>query len=278
MPIITLTTDFGAEDGYVAAMKGVILTLLPTATLVDVSHAIAPGAVRQAAYVLSTAAPFFPPDTVHVAVVDPGVGSARRAVAVGTTVGTFVGPDNGLLPACLDFIIEQTDVSVANPQSPVLSLQAYVALTDPSLWRPAPSATFHGRDIFAPVGAYLARGATLERMGVAIEDPVRLPPLATAMEAEGSWRGEVLHVDHFGNLITTLTPASLSVPLRVGEATVAVGGQRIPLKRTFSDVPPGGLVAYIGSSGRVEVAVNGGDAAQALGTGVGAPISVSVES
>lgn len=261
MPIITLTTDFGEQDGYVAAMRGVILSLAPHVTLVDVSHAVAPGAIRQGAHVLATAAPFFPADAVHVAVVDPGVGSARRPLLLRTPAGLFVGPDNGLLLG-----------AVRLAWGAAARTEAY-HLNRPATWRPTISATFHGRDIFAPVAARLALGASPSALGDPISDPATLPPLDPVPVA-GGWRGEVLHIDRFGNLITTLAVDRLPTPPVVGRAVVEVAGRRVALARTFSDVAVGGLVAYVGSSGRVEVAIRHGDAAAALGVGVGAPITL----
>ncbi|MCW5879725.1 MAG: SAM-dependent chlorinase/fluorinase [Anaerolineae bacterium] len=261
MPIITLTTDFGEQDGYVAAMRGVILGLTPHATLVDVSHAVAPGAIRQGAYVLATAAPYFPADTVHVAVVDPGVGSARRPLLLRTPAGLFVGPDNGLLTETARLAWGEAARG-----------EAY-HLNRPATWRPLVSATFHGRDIFAPVAARLALGASPSALGDPIPDPVTLPPLDPT-PVQGGWRGEVLHVDRFGNLITTLEVARLPAPLLLGHTVVAVAGRRVALAQTFSDVEVGGLVAYVGSSGRIEIAVRQGDAAATLGVGVGTPITV----
>lgn len=261
MPIITLTTDFGEQDGYVAAMRGVILSLAPDITLVDVSHAITPGAIRQGASVLASAVPFFPPATIHVVVVDPGVGSARRPLLLHTPYGLLVGPDNGLLT--------ETARLAWGDDLPVAAYH----LNRPDVWRAMVSATFHGRDIFAPVAARLALGASPPSLGDPIADPITLPPLIPTPLA-GGWRGEVLHIDRFGNLITTLEVARLPAPPVVGRAVVEAAGRRIPLARTFSDVEVGALVAYVGSSGRIEVAIRQGDAASALGMGVGAPVSL----
>lgn len=261
MPIVTLTTDFGEQDGYVAAMRGVMLSLAPHVTLVDVSHAIAPGAIRQGAYVLAMAAPFFSTATIHVAVVDPGVGSARRPLLLRTPYGLFVGPDNGLLVEAARLAWGAT-----------VGAEAY-HLNRPETWRATVSATFHGRDIFAPVAARLALGTPPSSLGDPIPDPVTLPRLDPAPVA-GGWRGEVLHIDRFGNLITTLEVARLPTPPVVGRAVVEIAGRRIPLARTFSDVEVGALVAYVGSSGRIEAAIRQGDAASVLGVTVGAPVAL----
>ncbi|MFN8475951.1 MAG: SAM-dependent chlorinase/fluorinase [Anaerolineae bacterium] len=257
MAIVTLTTDFGLEDGYVAAMRGVILTLGPSLAIVDVSHAIAPQAVRQAAYVLSTAVPYYPPDTVHVVVVDPGVGSERRAMALRSAVGTFVGPDNGVIPATLDFLGEWGDWRAVN-------------LTQRRHWRAADvSATFHGRDIFAPVAAHLALGAPLDDVGEPLPDPVRLPDVKPSLTDSG-WAGVVIHVDHFGNLITNI-PGSGVV---TGTWQAEVAGVTMPVARTFADVAVGELLAYVGSSGLVEIAVRDGSAAARLEASVEAPVKL----
>ena len=184
MPIITLLTDFGNQDGYVAAMKGVILSRAPDVTLVDITHAIAPQAVLQAAYVLAQAAPFFPTGAIHVAVVDPGVGSARRPLAIQTSTAIFVGPDNGLF----------TDVLDSG------AVTACVHLDRPRFWRDDPSSTFHGRDIFAPIAAHLAQQVSLNILGTPINDPVRLLLPKPQRQPDGTLTGAIIHVDHFGNL------------------------------------------------------------------------------
>ena len=189
-PVIALTTDFGQADGYVGTMKGVILGICPEATLVDVSHDIRPQAVRQAAYVLSTAAPYFPPGTVHMVVVDPGVGSERRPIVVQTDRATYVAPDNGVLSMVLS-------------QEPARrAIQIRVA--EPRYRLPQISATFHGRDLFAPATAHLACGVEPGELGdpLPLSDLVTLPVLQPQRQSDGSWLGEVLHIDRFGNLIT----------------------------------------------------------------------------
>jgi S-adenosyl-L-methionine hydrolase (adenosine-forming) len=259
MPIITLLSDFGLEDGYVAAMKGVIAGFAPEAGLVDITHLVPPQDVAFGRFRLLTAAPYFPAGTVHLAVVDPGVGTARRAVAVQSRSGSwFVGPDNGLLLGALD----------ADP--PV----AAVELTDPGAWRTTtPSATFHGRDIFAPVAARLARGMALEALGsgVAPASLVRLE-LRPWVKIAGGVRGSVQAVDRFGNLITNI-PETLLDGHRVWLATTA--GHVLPGHRTYGEVAAGKALALVGSHGFVEVAVHHGEARRVLGVGVGDPVEVS---
>jgi S-adenosylmethionine hydrolase len=250
-PVITLTTDFGQIDGYVGTMKGVMLSICPNAVLVDISHEIRPQAIRQAAFILHTAAPYFPPDTVHLLIVDPGVGTQRRPIAVQTARAVYVGPDNGALSFAL----------ALDPP-----LQA-VHLTESQFRLPHVSATFHGRDVFAPAAAYLAHGTTLVEMGDRIEPSslVTLPDLHPQPQPDGTWQGEILHIDHFGNLITNvqgIAPDSL--------LAVVIAGERIPgLSRTFTDVEPDKFVAYIGSSGHLEIAVSEGNAAKRLDVDIG---------
>lgn len=255
-PIITLTTDFGVADAYVGAMKGVLLGLCPAAVLIDITHEVRPQAVRQAAYLLSSAAPYFPPGAVHLVIVDPGVGSERRAVAVQTGRATFVAPDNGVLALALAH------------DPPRLA----VALNNPDYRLPQVSATFHGRDLFAPAAAHLACGVDPRQMGEPFPTPdlVRLPSLEPRRRPDGAWLGEVLHVDRFGNLVS-----NCQWPRTKDQIQVTIGRARIAgLSRTFADVAPGELVAYVGSSGYLEIALREGSAAAHLGVDVGAPVEV----
>jgi S-adenosylmethionine hydrolase len=259
-PIITLTTDFGQADAYVGTMKGVILGICPDATMVDISHEIHPQAVRQAAYLLSTAMPYFPPGTIHLVVVDPGVGSERRAIAVQTGRFMYVAPDNGILTMALN-------------RDPARSA---VHLTDPRYRLSPVSATFHGRDIFAPSAAYLASGTDLREMGESVSpsDLVSLPSLQPHRRPDGSQLGQILHVDHFGNLIT-----NFQGPMDRDRVFICVGGERIAgLSRTFSEVQPGEWVVYIGSSGYLEIAVRQGNAASQIHVDVGDPVEIEGDS
>lgn len=254
MAIITLTTDFGLADGYVAAMKGVILAIAAQARLVDVSHEIAAQDVQQAAYVLGQAAPYFPRGVIHLAVVDPGVGSTRRPLLVTTRRAAFVGPDNGLFTAALD-----------EPGA------AAWVLNRPEFWLPEPSATFHGRDIFAPVAAYLALGRVAEELGSAIEDAVRLPALVPERIGNSQLRGHVIHVDRFGNLITSIPAAWVAD----GRWACSIAGHTLSrISHTYADAAPGALLALVSSGGTVEIAVRDGSASQALGVTRGAIVEL----
>jgi S-adenosylmethionine hydrolase len=250
MPIITLTTDFGLDDGYVGTMQGVILSIAAGATLVDLSHQVPPQDVRAGAFVLYQAVPFFPRDTIHLVVVDPGVGSQRRALAVHTSQGTFVAPDNGVL----SYVLASTNVHEA------------VSLTNPAYRLPQVSSTFHGRDIFAPAAAHLANGVPLTELGPRAINLVRLPVPEAEFTPGGDLIAHVLHVDHFGNLILDVTAGDLAE-----EVTFELAGRRIEgLSRTFADVAPGDPVAYIGSTrDHVEIALRNGNAAQEIGVDVG---------
>lgn len=247
MSLVTLLTDFGTSDSYVAEMKGVLLTAMPGVTLVDVSHAISPGDVRAGAYLLGRIWHRFPPGSVHLAVVDPGVGTARAALALAAHGHYFVGPDNGLFT----LVLRDAEVQI-------------VALPTPEEASP----TFHGRDLFAPAAAALARGAALTQVGQPYTGmPERL--VYTEPHHEGkNVVGQVLYVDRFGTLITNLT-RDLVPPYAVIEVEGLEVGR---LRRTFGDVPTGGLVAYVGSGGQVEIAVRDGSAARRLGMGVGGRI------
>jgi S-adenosyl-L-methionine hydrolase (adenosine-forming) len=246
VPTITLLTDFGTADSYVAEVKGVLLTSAPGVTVVDVSHDVPPGAVATAQYLLSRAWRRFPPGTVHLTIVDPGVGTARRGLAAEAAGHRFVAADNGvltILPEDARFVVLAPGADAA--------------------------ATFHGRDVFAPAAARLAGGARLEDLGAVVTDPL-CAPLPAPEDRGTHLAGVVLHVDRFGNLVTNLPAAWGRAGNGMRAAGVAVG----PLRRTFGDVEPGQLVAYEGSGGMVEVAVRDGSAARLLGAGIGAAVTI----
>lgn len=241
MAIITLTTDFGLTDSYVGVMKGVILSIAPHVAIVDLTHAIAPQNIRQAAFVLMTAAPYFSAGAIHVVVVDPGVGTDRRPLLITTARACYVGPDNGVLSPAL-----------VEPDA-----QAW-ELDQPAYWRPQVSRTFHGRDIFAPVAAHLAAGAPPERLAHRISDPARLALPAPERCADGHISGEIIYVDRFGNLISNIPAAWVSA----GAWRCQIAGGAAPLVHTYAEVAVGALAGLIGSNGTVELAIRNGNAAR----------------
>jgi S-adenosylmethionine hydrolase len=254
--VITLTSDFGQADWYVGAMKGVILSIAPDVMLVDISHEIRPHDIRQAAFILYAAVPCFPPGSIHLVVVDPGVGGARRPVAVRTGgPALFVAPDTGVLSYVL----------AAAHDPPALA----VVLNDPHFHRQPVSRTFHGRDIFAPAAAHLARGLPLESLGDPIADLVTFPVPAPLPRPGGGWQGHVLHIDRFGNLILDVREEDLGAAAE--GVVVEVAGRRIVgLARAYAEAAPGELLAYVGSTrGHLEVAIREGNAAESLGLAVG---------
>ncbi|MCD6291593.1 MAG: SAM-dependent chlorinase/fluorinase [Anaerolineae bacterium] len=258
MPLITMTTDFGMSDGYVGIMKGVILSIAPDATIVDITHDIQPHAISQAAFVIAAAAPYFPSGTVHLVVVDPGVGSERRAIAVQIKRTYFVAPDNGVLTLILQ------PLSGNPPPAKIIHLRRR------KYWLPQVSNTFHGRDVFAPVAAHLATGTPITKLGKSIDDPVLLDLPRAQQNLDGSIEGHILYVDRFGNLVTNI-PASwlkAEVPWRI-----EVAGRVIDkLSSTYADVQRGQLLALVGSSGMLELSVREGSAALMLGVGENVPV------
>ena len=266
--LITLTTDFGLADPYVAAMKGVILSVNTRATIVDVSHAVRPQRIEQGAFVLASAWPYFPPGTIHVAVVDPGVGSERRALALKTGDGVFIGPDNGILSAALpDAAREQ-----AEPGGSPLALPPgtrAVVLSNQRFHRRPVSATFHGRDIFAPVAAHLSLGVPFEELGNSTDRIVALPPFRASPRPDGSLSGRIIHIDRFGNLVTDVRLDQLPP----GRFSVEVGG-RVVSGPAATYAEGSGLIALVGSAGYLEIALREGDACAELGAGIGQPVSV----
>lgn len=267
-PVITFTTDFGTRDAYVAAMKGVALGICPEARLVDVTHQVEPQRVLQGAFLLAAAWRYFPPGTVHVAVVDPGVGTERRAVALAVEGGYFVGPDNGLLSAALPDGARPPGDGPA--RVPLPAGVRGVALTNPAYHRHPVSATFHGRDVFTPAAAHLASGVPLAHLGDPIQDLLAFPPFRGSRQPDGAVLGRVVHVDRFGNCITEVRAADL--PWQRLE--VEVRGRRVPgLFPTYAALP-GGPGALIGSEGYLELAVRNGNARDALDVRIGDVVTV----
>ncbi len=271
--IITLTTDFGMADAYVAAMKGVILGINPEAKLVDICHTIEPQNIPEAAFVLSTAYRFFPPNTIHLVVVDPGVGTERRAIILRTPAACFVAPDNGVL----SYVIQQFSRGglkglINNLQQVELEpgIEA-VTITKPQFWRSPVSPTFHGRDIFAPVAARLSLGFPPIDFGEAITSVTMLPLPHPHQAPDGSLVGHILHIDSFGNLITNIKGADLPQTKRT--ITIEVGNHRISgLSRTYAEGR--GLLALIGSSRYLEVSLKGGSACAFLNVEVGNEVRI----
>ena len=259
MSRILLLTDFGTRDGYPAAMKGVIWSIAPQAEIADLTHDIPPQDVLAAALTLGRTAPYFPAKTIFVAVVDPGVGTSRRPLAARLGAHLFAAPDNGLLTV----VLQKAERSGA----PVELVQ----LDRPEYWLPQVCRTFHGRDIFAPVAAHLANGATLAELGTPISDPIRLH-LPEPRRTPGGWQGEVIHIDHFGNLATNLGSEHLPP---AGEMEIHIRGERIVgVAAAYGESPAGSLTALIDSAGALSIAVVNGSAAERLHARVGEIVEI----
>lgn len=272
--IITLLTDFGQKDSYVAQMKGVILGLTPNCHLVDISHEVPPQDISVAARMLREIVNVFPPETVHLSVVDPGVGTDRRIVAARLHKQKFVLPDNGLLELLLrDFVCEQA-----------------VAVENPMFWQKTISSTFHGRDVMAPVAARLAVGMPLSDLGPPINDLTRLEILAPKYEVAAGWlETSVVSVDHFGNAILDLPshvqmdgqvrlwlkPNSQDDSADFGD--VALRAELAHVVSAYGDAKPGDLIVLVGSGGCWEIAVTNGSAAQSLGLKRGQRVCIRLE-
>jgi S-adenosylmethionine hydrolase len=268
-PIITLTTDFGLTDGFVGSMKGVIASIAPEVNVVDITHDVPPQDVRHGAYVLGATYRYFPEDAIHVAVIDPGVGTRRRPIAVRTGHGTFVCPDNGLLSYVIAEAGAQVDREPFIPGRvpPPAEWQAY-HLTKQEYWVHPLSSTFHGRDIFSPTAAHLANGVPLHDLGVGVID-LSAFALPQPREVPGTAIGQVIHIDRFGNLITNLRRANLpAAPLCITVAGNVIEG----LAQTYQDSVD--ILALIGSGGTLEIAFPNGNASRTLGVGLGDPVHV----
>ena len=257
MNIITLTTDFGAADWFVGSMKGVILGINPQANVIDITHEIPGGNIHMAAFALLACYRCFPQNTVHVAVVDPGVGTSRAAIAVRTNDYIFVGPDNGIL-------------SLALAQKRVLEIRR---LDHSQYFHKPISHTFHGRDVFAPVAAHLTLGVPIKEMGIELSKYVQLAWPQTSMR-DGAVHGEVVYVDHFGNAITNIAAADLAKLAHHAPSVFLRGEEVCAVKNYYQEVASGEALAVIGSSGFLEIAINGGHAVRALGVRLGEPVEV----
>ena len=256
-PIITLLTDFGLKDHFAGVMKGVIAAIAPAARVVDISHEVEPYGIAQARFLLSQSWPYFPKGTIHVAVVDPGVGSERRPILAQAHGQVFIGPDNGLLSDVL--------------QAPRAKVRL---ISNRKLMLPGRGSTFHGRDVFAPVAAYVARGVAASHAGPLVHDAIIVPGLAVQSTA-GRWAGQVVHVDRFGNLITNL-PASCVAERPKFVLTVGTHKLREAVQ-SYSSIPPGSIAIVCGSSGFLEIAANQDSAARMLGLGAGAEVELRLE-
>ncbi len=257
--IITLTTDFGLSDGFVGMMKGVILSINPDATIIDITHDIAPRNIEQGAFVFANADRYFPANSIHVVVIDPGVGSARRPIAAQVGETFFVAPDNGVLSLAISHRKSQI------PNSKV----RVIHLTQPDYWNFKVSNTFHGRDIFAPVAAHLSLGVPLESLGEPITDWVRLSQGVASWRADAEIVGRVMHVDRFGNIISNIGEEMLAGIDRARVVTAICGKSIIGIQSTYATVAPGALLALISSSGHLEIAAREANAAQLLGARIG---------
>jgi hypothetical protein len=249
-PIITLTTDFGLRDSYVAEMKAVIASLSPGTLIIDVSHEVEKFNIRMGAFILAQAAPFFPKETVHLAVVDPEVGGQRKPIVIQTKNGFFVGPDNGVLMLAAQFQEIQKVHEITNPKFTLKRI----------------SNTFHGRDIFAPVAAHLAKKhISVEEIGPKVLHPLN-PGFAKVSRRGNTLHGEVLHVDGFGNVITNVTEKDLpkSAPDLTVEVKTVSEVIELKLTKTYANSPAGELIALIDSHGYLELAMNKGNAARGL--------------
>ena len=259
-PIVTLTTDFGTSDHFVGTMKGVILGISPQTQIVDITHEIQPFEVTEGAFVIAQAYRYFPRGTVHVVVIDPGVGSTRRPILAEMDGHYFVAPDNGVL----SMVFSGGKPKVRH-------------ITSEKFFLKQVSRTFHGRDIFAPVAARLAKGIQPARFGKLIEDHLRLVLAKPAPRSKREWTGAVLRVDRFGNLVTNLHIDDFP-QVKTHAFRLKIGRESITrLALTFTECGPGELFAIVGSSAYLEIATNQGSAAKALGCGAGAPVELKLD-
>lgn len=258
--IITLTTDFGLQDHYVSAMKGVMLRIAPDVRFVDVSHQIPPQDIMAAAWVVRNASMCFPAGTIHLVVVDPGVGTSRVPVALRIRDQIFVGPDNGIF----SLIADENEYEAWK-------------LTKKKYWAAKPSKTFHGRDLFSPVAAHIAGGVPLNMLGERMENLVTYRWAVPITDSDGI-QGWIIHIDRFGNLISNISEDMILNSIGEARFRIYVGNTILDeLVTTFGSVPDGEPAAYIGSSGTLEIAINKGNAQEMLGVQKGAQISLFIQ-
>jgi len=269
--IITLTTDFGIQDTYVAAMKGVILDINPKVTLVDICHSIEPQNIPQAAFLISTAYGYFPKGTIHMVIVDPEVGSRRRAIILKTRKAFFLAPDNGVLSYIIHRPWPKRGLSKAEPKGLPPGLQA-IEISNSKFWHHPVSSTFHGRDIFAPVAAHLSLGVPLQEFGPPITSLKAFPLPKPQLRARGELIGHILHIDRFGNIITDIDREDLPS----GKFSIEIAGRQIEsLSASYAEADR--LLALIGSSGNLEIAVKNSSAAALLGARIGDEVRIKKE-
>ncbi len=262
-PVLTFTTDFGADGPYVAEMKGVAISLCPDATLVDVTHDVPPQNVRAGAFVMMRVVPHYPAGTVHVGVVDPGVGTDRAIICLRVAGQFLVGPDNGLLSWAAEKLADLHDSKIECRR-----------VANKELWRGEVSSTFHGRDIMTPVAAHLARGVPFDAVGPRMDDWLRLawPPIERNAT---SVTGEVIFVDHFGNLVTNVPGSAVQQLAGQGRLMCDAGALRgIPVVNTYGAATPGSVVCIVGSADLAEIAVVNGNAAERLGLPIGQRVTI----
>lgn len=261
-PIITLTTDFGLRDPYVAEMKAVILDINPNATIVDISHEVEKFNITMGAYILASAAPYFPKGTIHVAVVDPGVGTERRPIIIEAKNSFFVGPDNGLM------------VLAAKSQG----IKHIYEISNRKFMRHEISRTFHGRDVFAPAAAHLSKGVSPREIGPEVKDIV-IPEFARVVKRGNMLVGEVLYIDGFGNIVTNFTVRELERLKGRDTLQIGLGGLKLNVKlcKAYADVKPQEPLAIIGSHNFLELSLNQGDAAKTFKTKIGDKITLHLQ-
>ncbi len=258
--VVTLLTDFGIDDPYVGMMKGVMLNINPTIRLIDLTHHIPPQNVRAGAFILAAACSYFPKGTVHLAIVDPGVGTERRLIAARSENYYFVGPDNGIFSL------------VWNHEKPM----EIVSLDNPGYWLEDISTTFHGRDIMAPVAAHISKGVELREFGSSYT-PVGKLPWSPVIIEHGKIKGEVIYIDRFGNLVTSIRVRDIPEDSFPDRVLIRIGKWIIKgISRTYGDASPGSLIALIGSYGYLEIAVTGGSAQEKTGLSWDEPVEVSL--
>jgi len=260
-PIITLTTDFGYKDPFVGIMKGVILGINPSVTITDICHDISPQNILEAAFALETSYKFFPHKTIHVAVVDPGVGSMRRPILVATDYHYFIGPDNGVFSRIY----------------PLTESLTVIHMTEEHYFLPQKSSTFHGRDIFAPAAAWLSRGIDIMHFGEPVDDYITLPIPVPVSPSKNIIEGEIIYTDRFGNLTTNISTDridGLGSGNTVKQVKILVKGKEAPLKQHYAEVRDKGLYSLINSFGYLELFTNGGNAASDLGLAVGEKVGI----